>query len=139
MDKILTYLKQLYKEDKVKNLQLEFDSEYLPKCSFYIESKVPVEGFQNNEKIYLFYITCSNYRLQITTFDSVTKEQQAEMEEIYGQFVQRENRSRVCSWLSNKWIIPDVLLLEEALNFLFNPKNLPKLNLMKRSISTNKF
>lgn len=139
MDKCLSYIKNLYKEGKVKNLQLDLDSEYLPKCSFYIESRVPVEGLQNNEKIYLFYITCSAYRFQITTFNSITKQDQAEMEEIYGPFVQRENRSRVCSWMSNKWAIPDVLIIEEALNFLFNPKELPKLNIMKRSISTNKF
>lgn len=135
MDKCLTYLKNLYKEGKISQLLLDLDSEYMPKCSFVLESR-----YTKDERsfIWRFNGTCSNYRLQITT-DPIPKEVQAQMEEVYSQFVQRENKNRCCSWLSNKWENPDVLLVEEAINFLLDPLNKPKIPLMKRSVSMNKF
>lgn len=134
MDKCLTYLKNLYKEGKISQLLLDLDSEYMPKCSFVLESR-----YTKDERsfIWRFNATCSNYRLQITT-DPIPKEVQAEMEEIYGPFVQRENKNRCCSWISNKWENPDVLLVEEAINFLLDPLNKSKIPLMKRCVS-NKF
>lgn len=135
MDKCLAYLKTLYKDGKISQLLLDLDSEYMPKCSFVLESKYKIE---QREYIWKFYGTCSNYRFQITT-DPLPKDTQSEMEEVYSQFIQRENKNRCCSWISNKWGVADVAIVQEAIEFLLNPLNKPKLPLMKRSMSMNTF
>ena len=98
MDKVLQYSKQLYKDNKIGSLQINLDSEYLPKVQFYIDI------FEKDKmKTYRFYFRASAYRLICYT-EGLTKEEQQEYEQFLGsQFIQRDMVGRNCVYYSNKW------------------------------------
>ena len=141
IDTCLNLVKQLYRNGKILNVNFDFDSEMIMKCDFCLWSYVKRknERGEDVQKEYRWYITMSNYRLQISSFSPLTKEEQAEYEEVFGQLI-RENRSKFCTFFSSKWVVPDVHILSEMITFLLNPLSSEKKpSLIKRIVSPNKF
>ena len=137
----MSLVKQYYRDGKILNLNIGFDSEMQVKCDFCLWSYVMRKDERGDDvqKQYRWFISLSNYRLQISSFSPLTKDEQTDYENVYGQLI-RENRSKFCTYFSNKWSIPDAQLLKEMLDFLLNPLGADKKpSLMKRIVSSNKF
>lgn len=141
MESCMNLVKQYYRDGKILNLNIGFDSELQIKCDYCLWSYVKRKNERGEEvqREYRWYITMSNYRFQISSFSPLTKEEQADYEQVFGQLI-RENRSKFCTYFSNKWSIPDSQVVKEMLDFLINPLGSQKKpTLMKRIVSSNKF
>ena len=135
MDKCISLAKSLYKQGLIQNLQIELDSDYLPKISFQVFAKhVPPEPAK-----FEFNVRCSNYRLCAYT-PPLTKEQEQEyVKHLGGEFVQRDLSSRCCVWYSNKWSMVDIDEFRNLVEFLLNPETNIKVPRHMRNLNKTQF
>ena len=119
MDKVLAYVKSLYKQGLIQNFNINLDSEVNPKCNFVLYTIINDEkGFPHQ---YEWNVRISNYRMLVFS-KTLTKEEQSKWEEVFGQFIQRDI-SRNCVYVQNKWSgIPDFDYVVEILEYLLKPE-----------------
>ena len=118
MDKVISYAKQLFKQGIIQNLQIELDSDYLPKISFQLFSVKQKDNMP--EKCFEFNIRCSNYRLCCYTNPITKEEEKLYVDYLGGEFIQRD-LSRCCIYYMNKWSLVDFDQFRDLIDFLKQP------------------
>lgn len=139
MEQIISYIRNLYKLGKISNMDINLDTDYNPKTQFVIKTALDEEEGENKvHREYVFFCCVSNYRFQVST-NEISKDTQLLYENVFGQFVMREPRSKCCIFLENKNWMPDLDFVKQVLEFLMDPKTNPKITMMKRNYSSMKF
>lgn len=114
MNKCVEYLTNLKKQGKI-NLSLDMDSNDEIKASGSFSTMI-------NNKNYSWQFRVSKYRFLVGSGDQLSKDDMTDYEKTYGgEFIKRENFSRVCSWASIKWSEPSIDEVRQIIDHLLDP------------------